>query len=147
MFHLCLPFTKNIHFLNMKNQPHFVASQHKLELYMGWESIKSRAEVLGLTVYHKIHFNKTQRLVQQCQTGPDNNLYNLRNNGNKRLRYPQLGKMFNNSYFNLFTNLWVFCLKKCIVLISIFSKNSFTKNTNLQNLSFSPKGQNLAIAL
>ena len=81
-------------------------SQHKLELEMGWESIKCRAEVLGLTVYHKIHFNKTRRLVQQCLTGPDNNLYNLRNNGNQRLRYPQLGKMFNNSYSLFFTILW-----------------------------------------
>ena len=75
-------------------------SQHKLELDMGWESIKNKAEVLGLTVYHRIHFNKTRRLVQQCLTGLDN-----RNNGIKRLRYPQLGKKFNSSYFPLFTKL------------------------------------------
>ena len=81
-------------------------SQHKLELEMAWESIKCRAEVLGLTVYHKINFNKTRRLVQQCLTGPDNNLYNLRNNGNKRLRYPQFGQMFNNSSFPFSTTLW-----------------------------------------
>ena len=39
-------------------------------------------------------------------TGPDNNLYNLRNNGNKRLRHPHLGKNFNNSFFPYFTTLW-----------------------------------------
>ena len=59
-------------------------NQIKLEKNLGWESIKSRAEVLGLSVYQKIHSNKTRRLIQQCMTGPDNNLYNLRNNGNKR---------------------------------------------------------------
>ena len=37
-------------------------SQHKLELEMAWESIKCRAEVLGLTVYHKINFNKGEFL-------------------------------------------------------------------------------------
>ena len=110
---------------------------------MGWESIKSRAEVLGLTVYHEIHFNKTRRLVQQCLTGPDNNLYNLRNNGKKRLRYPHLGKMFNYSYFPFFTNLWNLLPKKCVVLILIFLKNSFIKSINLLNLSFTPKVQNL----
>ena len=37
--------------------------QHKLETNLGWESMKSRAEVLGLTVYHKIHFNKTNNVL------------------------------------------------------------------------------------
>ena len=77
-----------------------------LEKDIGWESIKSRAEVLGLSVYHKLHFNKTRRLIQQCMTSPDNNLYNLRNNGNKRLRHPYLGQKFENSFFPYFTNLW-----------------------------------------
>ena len=47
---------------------------------MGWEFIQSRDEVLGLTIYHKLHFIKTRQLIQQCLTGPDNNLHNLRNN-------------------------------------------------------------------
>ena len=81
-------------------------NQVKLEKNLGCESIKSRAEVLGLSVYQKIHFNKTRRLIQQCMTGPDNNLYNLRNNGNKRLRHPHLRKNFNNSFFPYFTTLW-----------------------------------------
>ena len=68
--------------------------------------MKSRAEVLGLTVNHKLHFNKTRRLIRQCLTSPDNNLYNLRKYGNKWLRYPQVGKLFNNSFFPFFTNWW-----------------------------------------
>ena len=89
----------------MGNALHYT-NQIKLEKNLGWESMKSRAEVLGLSVYQKIRFNKTIRLIQQCMTGPDNNLYNLRNNGNKRLRHPHLGKNFNNSFVPNFTTLW-----------------------------------------
>ena len=81
-------------------------SQIKLENTLAWESVQSRAEIMGLTVFHKIHFNLTRPLVRKCLTGPDNTLYNLRNNGNKRLRHPYINKQFNNSFFPYFTVLW-----------------------------------------
>ena len=69
----------------------------KTQKTIGWESIKSRAEVLGLSVYNKKKLKKkTMRLIQQRMTSPDNILYNLRNNGNKRLRHPYLGQKFEN---------------------------------------------------
>ena len=74
-------------------------SQIKLKNTLAWESVRNRAEIMGLTVFHKIHFNLTRPLVPKCLTGPDNNLYNLRNNGNKRLRHPYINNQFNNSFF------------------------------------------------
>ena len=103
-------------------------SQHKLETNFGWESMKSRAEVLALTVYHKLHFNKTRRLIQQCLTSPDNNLYNLRNNGNKCLRYPQVGKLFNNSFFPIFHKLVEqFTTKNALFDIELFKEQLHKK--------------------
>ena len=36
-------------------------SQIKLENTLAWESVQSRAEIMGLTVFHKIHFNLTRQ--------------------------------------------------------------------------------------
>ena len=56
----------------------------------------------------------------------------------------RLCKMFNYSYFPFFfTNLWNILPQKCVVLILIFIKNSFTKSISLLTLSFTPKVQNL----
>ena len=69
----------------------------KLKKDIGWESIKSRAEVLGFSVYHQLFFYLKKCVnIQQFMTSPDNILYNIRNNGNKSLRHPYLGQKFEN---------------------------------------------------
>ena len=65
-------------------------NQARLEAELGWESIQIRAEILGLSVFHKIHFNLTRPLIQKCISERNDNLYNLRNNGNLRNRHPYL---------------------------------------------------------
>ena len=81
-------------------------SKCKLEKELGWETIQSRAEMLGLSMFYKTHHNLTRPLIRTCLTDHDNNLYDLRNNGNKRLLYPNLGNKYRKSFFPHFTVLW-----------------------------------------
>ena len=39
-------------------------SREKLEKELGWESIRDRADNLGLTLFYKIHYNVTRPLVK-----------------------------------------------------------------------------------
>ena len=57
-------------------------------------------------MFYKTHHGLTRPLLRACLTGHDNNLYNLRNNGNKRILYPNLSMKFKKSFFPYFTVLW-----------------------------------------
>ena len=83
-----------------------LTNQHKLEQELGWETIQGRAEILGLSVFYKAHFNMTRPLIRSCMTPPENKLTNLRNNGNKRQRHPYFGAKHAKSFFPYFTKLW-----------------------------------------
>ena len=74
-------------------------SKVKLEYELGWESFKSRSEILGLSMFYKTHHCLTRPLVRKCMTDHDNNLYNLRNNGHKRLLHPNLSIKYKKSFF------------------------------------------------
>ena len=81
-------------------------SQIKLEKDLGWESMSNRADTLGLTVFYKIHYNLTRPLIRTCMTEHDNLLFNLRNNGHKRLRHPYISAKHKQSFFPYYTILW-----------------------------------------
>ena len=85
--------------------PH-CTSQVKLEHELGWETISNRAQMLGLSVYFKIHSNMMRPLILKCLPERDENLYNLRNNGNLRKCFPYKNAKFSKSYFPYFTKLW-----------------------------------------
>ena len=49
---------------------HF-SSQEKINLDLGWETIKKRIDFLGLCLFHKIHLHQTRPLVRKCLTKLD----------------------------------------------------------------------------
>ena len=77
----------------------------KLDNELGWESLQSRTNFLGLTLYQKIHILQTRPLLRQCMTKPKINYHDLR----QKTTYPKhkyLNMKHKNSYFPYFTNLW-----------------------------------------
>ena len=84
---------------------HF-SSQEKLNLDLGWESIKKRIEFLGLCLFHKIHLHLSRPLVRKCLTKLDwEGTRKTRSKGGY-LPYPNHGRHFLNSFFPHMSRLW-----------------------------------------
>jgi hypothetical protein len=80
-------------------------SKEKLFAELGWESIKQRADYLGLTLYHKIHCKLTRPLINYCMPDLVDRTQNLRSD---RV-YQQLlitGMKIRNSFFPYMSRLW-----------------------------------------
>ena len=84
---------------------HFT-SQDKLNLELGWESIKKRIEFLGLSLFQKIHLNETRPLIKNCLTKLDyEKKYELRSKGGY-MPYPNYGNKFLQSFFPFISRIW-----------------------------------------
>ena len=84
---------------------HFT-SKEKLNLELGWETIKTRIEFLGLSLFHKIHLHETRPLIRNCLSKLDfERKYVLRSKGGY-LPYPNYGTKFINSFFPFISKLW-----------------------------------------
>ena len=80
-------------------------SREKLFAELGWESMKQRADYLGLTLFHKIHCKLTRPLVTYCMPELLARPQNLRSDK----VYQQLhvtGIKYRNSFFPYMTRLW-----------------------------------------
>ena len=42
------------------------SSRQKLNIELGWETIQTRSEILGLNIFHKIHRKETRPLIMKC---------------------------------------------------------------------------------
>ena len=82
-----------------------LSSQQKLNTELGWESIKTRSDILGLNIFHKIHKKETRPLIWTCM--PKNDLGNmtLRSKG-CYLPFPKTSSRFSKSFFPHISKLW-----------------------------------------
>ena len=78
-----------------------LTSKEKLNNELSWESIKTRADFLGLTLFHKIATSKTRPLVRSCLPKQKVNPDSLRS-GNL-MQFPYLGEKYAKSFFPFFT--------------------------------------------
>ena len=82
---------------------HFT-SQEKLEANLGWESLSTRADFLGLCQFQKFHLHESRPLILNCM--PEINF--ARNTRNKQFYrpFPALGEKFSKSFFPRFTKVF-----------------------------------------
>ena len=80
-------------------------SKEKLFSELGWESIKQRADFLGLTLFHKIHCNVTRPLIKHFMPELAERQYNLRTDKVYK-EIPTSTQKFPNSFFPYMTRLW-----------------------------------------
>ena len=78
---------------------HFT-SREKLESELGWQTIKHRADYLGLTLFHKIHCNATRPLVKSCMPSISTRQNNLRSQ-TVYVEFPFTGMKHRNSFFSI----------------------------------------------
>ena len=84
---------------------HFT-SMEKLNIELGWETIKKRIEFLGLSLFQQIHLQNTRPLIRNCLTKLDfEKKYELRSKGGY-LPYPNYGNTFLNSFFPFISKIW-----------------------------------------
>ena len=80
-------------------------SREKLEKELGWESIRERADNLGLTLFHKIHCNVTRPLVKSCMPVIRNTNTALRSN-TVYMETAYKGLKYRNSFFPYMSRRW-----------------------------------------
>ena len=81
-------------------------SREKLNIELGWESIKTRIDYLGLCIFHKIHCYATRPLIRSCLTNLNvHHEYNLRGKVGYQ-PYPHYNIKFQNSFFPYISKLW-----------------------------------------
>ena len=76
-------------------------SRVSLNNELAWESISTRAEYLGLAIFHKIVKNETRPLIRDCLPPRSMNFVTLRSEGLQN--FPFKGLCFANSFFPTFT--------------------------------------------
>ena len=82
----------------------YCTSKNKINTELGWETLLTRANVLGLSLFHKIHLYQTRPLVRTLMTTV-NDGHSLRNNGcYKQHKFSSI--KFNNSFIPYYTKLW-----------------------------------------
>ena len=83
-----------------------LTSREKLNLELGWETIESRANFLGLSLFHKIKRYETRPLIRKCmpQIAPSNGI-NLRKR-RPHINYPSGKVNYSNSFFPIMTKKW-----------------------------------------
>lgn len=83
-----------------------LTSKESLDKELGWESIKTRCDFLGLSIFHKIHSRGTRPLIRTCLPSPClNERYPNRHTGGYQ-NYVYKGMSFAKSFFPYFSSLW-----------------------------------------
>lgn len=69
-------------------------NKNKLNTELSWESLKTRADFLGLTLFHKIATSNTRPLVRTCLPKQKNHPETLRSGC--LIQFPHMGKKYAN---------------------------------------------------
>ena len=78
-------------------------SQLKLFLELGWETLQTRFDCLGLGLFHKIHLGHTRPLIKTFMSEIDSQIYNTCVHIHYK-RFPYINKQFASSFYPYFTN-------------------------------------------
>ena len=77
----------------------------KLNIELGWETLQTRFNCLGLGLFHKIHLGHTRPLVKMFMSEIQSQIYNTRVYIHYK-QFPYKNKQFASSFYPYFTNKW-----------------------------------------
>ena len=80
-------------------------SQLKLNIELGWETLKTRFECLGLGLFQKIHLGHTRPLVKTFMSEIATPMYITCVSINYK-QFPYRNKQFSSSFYPYFTKKW-----------------------------------------
>ena len=81
-----------------------LTSADKINVELGWETIKTRIDFLGLSLFHKINYHETRPLIRSYLNDRIMRT-NCRQFGRFK-SYPNYGSKFEKSFFPYFTKKW-----------------------------------------
>ena len=81
------------------------SSQVKLEIELGWETLQTRSDFLGLTLLQKISIGQTRPLIKKCMPEYYYNPHDTRIKGYYR-KYKYQGMQHKQSFFPFYSQLW-----------------------------------------
>ena len=102
-------------------------SKERLYNELGWETIPSRAEFLGLSLFHKLVRNETSPLIRDCLPPRAINHETLRSGG--LINFPYKGLKLENSFFPWFTKCYNLLLVETHKLLLDDFKKSLSKTS------------------
>ena len=83
-----------------------LTSREKLNNELGWETIQKRSDILGLSIFHKIHVHETRPLIRNCMPKLDFERTNLLRSKGGYIPFKNFGSKFKASYFPYHSELW-----------------------------------------
>jgi hypothetical protein len=83
-----------------------LTSKEKLNSELGWETIESRANFLGLSLFHKIKLGETRPLILKCMPALAPPIRHELRKRRPHIRYPAGKVGFSKSFFPNFTKKW-----------------------------------------
>ena len=81
-------------------------SQVKLEKELGWETLEGRANILGLSIFHKVATHQTRPLIHQCMPQHDTFRTHVTRSNGGFIPFKYTTASFYRSFFPHFTRLW-----------------------------------------
>ena len=122
---------------------HFT-SKEKLNLELGWETIKARGDLLSLNFFQKIHLQLTRPLIRTCMPKLDfEKTCNTRSKGGY-IPFKYKCEKFNNSFSQILSKFGMTYpgIYKLKILKSL--KSAPKKNLNLPDINISQEDLSLA---
>ena len=83
-----------------------LTSREKLNAELGWETIQSRANMLGLNIFHKIHLHETRPLIAKCMPKLDWQRTNFLRSKGGYLPFENNKSTFLQSFFPKMSKVW-----------------------------------------
>ena len=81
-------------------------SRDKLNIELGWETIKKRSDILSLNIFHKIHSHETRPLIRTCMPKLDIENKCITRSKGGYIPFKNLGSKFKASFFPHTALLW-----------------------------------------
>ena len=119
-----------------------LTSREKLNKELGWETIRTRADFLGLSLFHKIHNGGCRPLISTCLAERNLNKPTSTRNYKTYKNYPNFGVKFSKSFFPYFTNMFCALAPTMSILeLSEFKKDLKVslKPTKFKHFSYGSK--------
>ena len=104
------------------------SSKEKLNVELGWESIADRYNILGLSLFHKIHIGETRPLVKKCMPSINPQIYDNTRNCRVYMKSPFTSVKMSRSFFPHFTQNWTNLDKSIQTSFSLQDFKSKIKN-------------------
>ena len=123
------------------------SSRDKLNIEIGWETIQKRSDILGLSIFQKIHLHETRPLIRKCMPKLDFERQHFLRSKGGYIPFKNLGSKFKTSFFPYHSELWNTLPTNIQTLDMIDFKSYTSKEIKTKKQKSKSKGSKLGNSL